>query len=82
MSSEAQAISWARDVLEIHSEHDFLKSRLILQTPWSSLMLIYTGKEVFYLKQMPDQLALEAKIFQRLRQQFNAPVPVVIAVNL
>ena len=81
MSSEAQAIAWARDVLEIHSDHDFSKSRFILQTPWSSVMQIHTGKEVFYLKQMPDQLALEAKIFQRLRQQFNAPVPEVIAVN-
>lgn len=81
MSSEAQAISWARDVLEIHSDHDFSKSRLILQTPWSSVMLIHTGKEVVYLKQMPDQLALEAKIFQRLRQQFDAQVPEVIAVN-
>lgn len=58
VSSEAQAISWARDVLEIHSDHDFSKSRLILQTPWSSVMLIHTGKEVVYLKQMPDQFAL------------------------
>src|SRR5205823_3874026 len=36
---------------------------------------------LIYLKQTPEQLALEATIIQTLRDQFHASVPTVIAYN-
>ena len=52
-----------------------------MQTPWSSVIRINTGDELFYLKTTPALIALESKIIQLLHDQFRAPVPTVIAHN-
>lgn len=50
-------------------------------TPWSYVIRILTSEGFVYLKQTPQQLALEADIIQVLQLEFDAPVPHVISSN-
>lgn len=50
-------------------------------TPWSYVIRILTSEGLVYLKQTPQQLALEADIIQVLQHEFDAPVPHVISSN-
>ncbi|OCH99319.1 hypothetical protein A8135_08045 [Legionella jamestowniensis] len=75
-----ESIKWACDTLL--SLGYTLKSNVsekIQDTPWSFVTRFQTNKGIIYLKQTPEQLALEAPITQLLYTQFQAPVPKIIA---
>jgi len=78
---DSEVIAWVRETLKITDQKSISNSRIILKTPWSSVMRIHTASETFYLKHTPKLLGLEAQIIQLLREQFHAPVPVVVAHN-
>lgn len=67
------------------SSHDYeLKSvspEEVKNTPWSYVARFSTSRGYVYLKHTPNLLALEATITTILRDQFHAPVPVIIAQN-
>lgn len=71
------AFEWAMTALQ----QTKLNTEIVVQTPWSSVIRINTGNELFYLKTTPELIALESKIIQLLHDQFRAPVPTVIAHN-
>jgi hypothetical protein len=52
-----------------------------VQTPWSSVVRINTGSDLFYLKTTPALIALESEIIKILHDQFRAPVPILISHN-
>lgn len=54
-----------------------LHTEIVVQTPWSSVVRINTGDELFYLQTTPTLIALEADIIKILHDQFRAPVPTV-----
>ena len=58
-----------------------INTEIVVQTPWSSVLRINAGNEIFYLKSIPELIALEAKIITILHDQFLAPVPTVIEHN-
>ena len=76
-TSLVDATAWAMKVLQ----QTEINTEIVTQTPWSSVLKINTGNEFFYLKQMPNLIALEARIIQILHDKFNAAVPTVIASN-
>lgn len=78
---DAKMIAWAKEALKITDDQALAGSRAIVKTPWSSVMAITTRTETVYLKHMPDQIALEAIIIEKLKDKFNAPVPAIIAKN-
>lgn len=82
MKSHINIIKWATDLLvsKGYSLHD--SSEMIQETPWSNVLRFSTSHGDVYLKQPAPLLAQEAKILQLLAQQFNANVPVVIAINV
>lgn len=80
-SNDAKIISWARNALKISDDRVFAESKMLLKTPWSSVMAVNTAAGTVYLKHMPEQIALEADIIKHLKNQFNASVPEVIADN-
>lgn len=79
-SIDSKIILWAAEVLKIKASQ-FLASKIIVKTPWSSVMFIQTDNGSFYIKHTPEFIALEAKIIKLLDEQFHAPVPIVIAEN-
>jgi hypothetical protein len=75
-----KSIKWALNTLA--SLGFTLKNSIpekVQDTPWSCVMRFKTDQGIIYLKQTPEQLALEAPITQLLHTQFQAPVPEVIA---
>lgn len=77
-----ETIQWACNYLTFHGYE--LKTKLpeiVQDTPWSYVISFATSEGLIYLKQTPEQLALEATIIQTLRDQFHASVPTVIAYN-
>ncbi len=81
MSDHTAILNWATDYL-ISNRHP-LKAlpKIVIKTPWSFVARFHTKEDIFYLKQTPKALALEAPITQILHDQFQAPVPEVIASN-
>lgn len=53
----------------------------IVETPWSSVLKINTGRKFVYLKRVPELIALEANIIHILHDTFHASVPSIIAHN-
>lgn len=77
-----EIIQWGNKYLLSHGYT--LKSNLpedVQNTPWSYVVRFVTSDGYIYLKQTPDQLALEAEITQILHERFHASVPEVIANN-
>jgi hypothetical protein len=77
-----ETIQWACNYLTSHGYE--LKTKLpeiVQDTPWSYVIRFVTSVGLIYLKQTPEQLALEATIIQTLHEQFHAPVSTVIAHN-
>lgn len=75
-----EIINWGYNTLK--SLGFTLKSSIpekVQDTPWSCVMRFITDQGLIYLKQTPEQLALEALITQVLYTQYQAPVPEVIA---
>jgi hypothetical protein len=71
------ALEWAMTALQ----QTEINTEIVVQSPWSSVIRINVGNELFYLKSTPELIASEAKIIQLLRDQFHAPVATVIAYN-
>ncbi|WP_100550650.1 aminoglycoside phosphotransferase family protein [Caedibacter taeniospiralis] len=71
------ALEWAMATLQ----QTKINTETVVQTPWSSVVRINTGNELFYLKTTPALIALEADILKILHDQFHAQVPTVIAHN-
>jgi hypothetical protein len=81
-NTNEEIIQWACNYLT--SNGHVLNSNvpeIIQNTPWSYVIRFATSEGLIYLKQTPEQLALEATIIQTLRDQFRASVPTVIAHN-
>lgn len=78
MATDSKIIEWVLKLLK----KPLLDVSTVVETPWSSVLKINTGNEFFYLKHTPELIALEPRIIQILRDQFNAPVPLVIAHNM
>ncbi len=81
MKNNIHIIKWATDLL-ISKGYSLQHSPEIIQeTPWSNVTRFSTSNGDVYLKQPAPLLAQEAKILQLLAHQFDASVPVVIAIN-
>jgi hypothetical protein len=75
-------IKWAYEFLSSHGYP--LKSNtpeIVQNTPWSYVARFAVTEGYIYLKHTPEQLALEARIIQFLREQLHAPVADVITNN-
>lgn len=81
MKNHANILKWARDCLV--SEGWVLQNepKMVVETPWSTVICFSSSKGLIYLKQTPASLSLEPKILQLLVDRFHAPVPVVIRSN-
>jgi len=53
----------------------------ILHTAWSTIYRFNTDKGFFFLKKVPASLSIEARVIDVLYNEFNAPVPRIIANN-
>lgn len=80
-NADTLIIAWAKQTLKITDNKAFASSRVVLSTPWSTVLEINTGDSLVYLKQTPTQLALESDIIGILHDKFNIGVPKVIAHN-
>jgi hypothetical protein len=77
-----ESIEWAHNILV--SLGFTLKNSAqekMQDTPWSGVMRFIADQGIIYLKQTPEQLALEAPITQFLYTQLQATVPEVIAYH-
>lgn len=81
MKNNVLIIQWARNILISKNYVLQYPPEIIQDTPWSKVIRFLTSKGHIYLKQPAPLLAQEAKILQLLADQFNASVPVVIAIN-
>lgn len=75
-------IQWGLDYLSSHGYT--LKSTQpedVQIRPWSYVIRYDTSQGWVYLKQTPQLISLEAKITELLHDQFQAPVPEIIASN-
>lgn len=80
MNEDAEAIAWAKEILNTADDKSF-DSKILVNTPWSSVFKINTPQGLAYLKQTPKLIALEATIIQILQDEFHASVPTIIAHN-
>lgn len=81
MKNHTNIFKWAIDCL-VSQKYSFEHlPEIVQETPWSNVFRFITSKGGIYLKQPAPLLAQEAKILQLLAHQFNASVPVVIAIN-
>lgn len=77
-----EAEKWAGNYLLAHNYT--LKSNMpeeVQMTPWSHVVRFATTDGYIYLKQTPLLIALEAKIIEMLRNQFDISVPQIIAYH-
>lgn len=81
MKKHTQIIKWATDCLISKGYSLKHVSGIVLETPWSNVIKFLTSDGYIYLKHTPPALFLEPKIMQLLASQFNASVPIVIAIN-
>ena len=81
MEKHTPIIKWATDCLTSKGYSLQHSPEIVVETPWSHVMRFVTSKGNVYLKQTPAALSLEPKIIQLLRDQFQASVPIVIAIN-
>lgn len=81
MSTHTNIINWASDCLI--SKGYFLQDspEIIQETPWSTVIRLFTSQGDVYLKEPVPLLAQEANVIQLLVQQFHAPVPAIIDTN-
>jgi len=81
MEKLEQITNWAKEVLLSKGCSLNALPEIIQTTPWSSVTKFTTSNGSVYLKQTPPALSLEAEIIQILHNEFNASVPVIIAIN-
>ena len=74
----AEIIEWAKKAL--HQPE--IKSSVVVDTPWSSVLKIHTSERSVYLKQTPPDLFIEVDIINICREQCKITnIPEVIASN-
>jgi hypothetical protein len=76
-----EIIQWARDYLVSNGYTIQHAPEQVQTTPWSNVSRFLTNKGYIYLKQTPPTLSLEASIIKILREDLDAAVPNVIAIN-
>ncbi|MFT4059857.1 MAG: aminoglycoside phosphotransferase family protein [Legionella sp.] len=81
MNNHSRIFKWARDYLASQGYFFEHLPHIVQETPWSNVFRFTTSKGDVYLKQPAPLLAQEAKVLQLLRRQFNASVPLVMAIN-
>ncbi|KTC83177.1 phosphotransferase [Legionella cincinnatiensis] len=75
-------IEWAISILnDLGYAHEPIKTEIILDTAWSQVCRFQTKFGMVYLKEVPVALSLEVSVIQLLHEQFNAPVPHILAYN-
>lgn len=75
-------IEWAISILnDLGYAHEPIKTEIILDTAWSQVCRFQTKFGTVYLKEVPAALSLEVSVIQLLHEQFNAPVPHILAYN-
>ncbi len=81
MNNQANILEWATNCL-FSKEYAVEESpKVVLKTPWSTIIRFSTSKGYVYLKQTPPAISKEPKIIQILASQFQDNVPFVIAIN-
>jgi hypothetical protein len=81
MKNHINIFKWTTDCLASKRYPCEHSPEIVQETPWSNVFRFTTSKGDVYLKQPAPLLAQEAKILQLLAYQFNASVPVVIAIS-
>ena len=81
MQDRLPILKWATDCLTSQSYALQRPPEIVVKTPWSTVIRFSSSKGNVYLKQTPPAISLEPKIIQLLRDQFQASVPMVIALN-
>jgi hypothetical protein len=75
-------IEWALSALNnLGFQIEPITPEIILDTAWSEVCRFQTNFGSVYLKKVPAALSLEANVILLLQQQFNAPVPQILAHN-
>ena len=74
-------VSWAVNYLMSSGYIINNPPETVQTTPWSSVTRFLTSNGYIYLKQTPPALSLEPDVTKILYDQFNANVPVIIAIN-
>ncbi|CZL28582.1 aminoglycoside phosphotransferase family protein [Legionella pneumophila] len=75
-------IEWALSTLNDLGYHlETTKPEIILDTAWSQVCRFHSKLGLIYLKKVPSVLSLEADVIKLLQEQFNAPVPHILAHN-
>ena len=75
-------IEWALSALNnLGFQIEPITPEIILDTAWSEVCRFQTNFGSVYLKKVPAALSLEANVILLFQQQFNAPVPQILAHN-
>jgi len=77
----SEAVQWAIDYLTRQASVRIVNHYNVVQTPYSQVHKIETIQDVFYLKQTPRILFLEAKILAFLHEQGCQNIPEFVAEN-
>ncbi len=81
MNNQAPILEWGTDYLVSNGcilEHP---PEAVVKTPWSTVIRFSTSKGDYYLKQTPQAISAEPKIIQLMATEFQAHVPLVVAIN-
>ncbi len=81
MKNHKSIIKWATDYLRSEGFVLQEKPEILFETPWSNIIQFSTTEGKIYLKQPSPRLSQEAKIIKLLADQFQASVPLVIAIK-
>lgn len=79
--NNSEAIEWGLNYLVCNGYSVNTPPENVQNTPWSYVIRFSTSNGYIYLKKTPKLLSLEADITKILDDQFNAPVPKIIAHN-
>lgn len=81
MNNHTNIIKWAINCLASNGYSLQEAPQIIQETPWSTVIKLFTSQGDFYLKQPAPLLAQEARVIKLLAANFDANVPQVIEVN-
>jgi len=81
MHKHNKILDWAIDYLSTHLNYTIINHQLVIETPYSVVYQINTNSEIFYLKNTPEKLFLEAKNLDFFKQQNLKNIPTIIAYN-
>ncbi len=75
MNKHGAIINWAKNILQ----YPIIKYEMIVETPYSNVIKIVTDQQIYYLKQTPKSLYLEAEILSLFSD--TVPTPKLVAKN-